>query len=256
MLKQIFTPNFKPTTAVWYALAGAWILLALFGWTFRPTIFPSTGEVLAAFPNVWQQGLGTAFASSLVPNIEALLLAVVMALPVSYLCRVPAVSPVSEFLSKLRVLSPPALTLLFQFMFDGHTMKVMTVAVVEAFFMISSMTTAMRTISPVDFDDAAILRMTPWQSVWYVNIRGTVREVMNIIADVGLMGWSMLIMVEGFVRSEGGIGVLLANMDKHMNLSEVYCITAVVIGYGMVQDYVFRAMIDYFCDYSETANAV
>jgi ABC-type nitrate/sulfonate/bicarbonate transport system permease component len=61
-------------------------------------------------------------------------------------------------------------------------------------------------------------------SVWYVNIRGTLPQVIDAIRDNAAMGWSMLIMVEGFVRSEGGVGVLLINQEKHVNFAEVYAL--------------------------------
>jgi hypothetical protein len=74
--------------------------------------------------------------------------------------------------------------------------------------------------------------------VWYVVVRGTLAQAFDAIRDNAAMGWSMLIMVEGFVRSEGGVGVMLINQEKHVNFAEVYAIAIAIVLVGIAQDYI------------------
>jgi len=51
------------------------------------------------------------------------------------------------------------------------------------------------------------------------------------------MGWMMLTMVEGISRSEGGIGALLLNQNKHFRLEAVFAIQIAILLIGLFQDY-------------------
>lgn len=51
------------------------------------------------------------------------------------------------------------------------------------------------------------------------------------------MGWSMITMVEGIARSDGGVGALLLNQNKHFRLAEVYAVLVVILLVGLVIDF-------------------
>jgi len=42
---------------------------------------------------------------------------------------------------------------------------------------------------------------------------------MDLLRQNSAMGWMMLTMVEGLVRSDGSIGTLLLNNDKHFDMA-------------------------------------
>jgi NitT/TauT family transport system permease protein len=48
----------------------------------------------------------------------------------------------------------------------------------------------------------------------------------------------MLTMVEGIVRSEGGIGKLLLDERKHFSYEKVFAINIVMLVLGLAQDYI------------------
>jgi ABC-type nitrate/sulfonate/bicarbonate transport system permease component len=52
------------------------------------------------------------------------------------------------------------------------------------------------------------------------------------------------------VRSEGGIGVVLANQTKHMDLAGVAAIQAIVFAIGIVQDALIGAFKSLVCPYA------
>ena len=44
-------------------------------------------------------------------------------------------------------------------------------------------------------------------------------------------------MVEGISRSEGGVGALLLNQNKHFHLAEVFAIQLLILTVGLLQDF-------------------
>jgi NitT/TauT family transport system permease protein len=67
------------------------------------------------------------------------------------------------------------------------------------------------------------------------------------------MGWMMLTMVEGVVRSEGGLGAMMLNENKHLQLDAVFALIAVVLIVGVAQDWALAWLRRTACPYSELA---
>ena len=60
----------------------------------------------------------------------------------------------------------------------------------------------------------------------------------------------MLTMVEGISRSEGGVGAMLLNQNKHFHLSAVFAIQLSILLLGLVQDYGIGLLRTIFCPYA------
>jgi NitT/TauT family transport system permease protein len=252
-MKAVFTPNESVSRETSWAIIAGWAAVWLGYWSlFKPVIFPSPVEILQALPTLWlQDGLGQEVVTSFVTNVEALVLSALIALPLAYLSRTPAIRPLALGLSKLRFLSPAVFFIILLFLAsDGHMVKVWMLTLGEAFFLVTTMINVVNDIPSDRLDDARTLRMSEWLVTWYVVVRGTVPQAIDAIRDNAAMGWSMLMMVEGVVRSEGGVGVLLLNNEKHMNFSEVYCIALVVIIVGLAQDYTIGVFRKAACPYA------
>ncbi|HVI39193.1 MAG TPA: hypothetical protein VM577_00910, partial [Anaerovoracaceae bacterium] len=99
------------------------------------------------------------------------------------------------------------------------------------------------------FDDARTLRMSEWRSMWYVVVRGTISEALSCIRDNAAMGWSMLMFVEGVIRSEGGVGVMILNNEKHVNFAEVYALSLAILLVGIGQDWFIGQVKKVTCPY-------
>jgi NitT/TauT family transport system permease protein len=61
-------------------------------------------------------------------------------------------------------------------------------------------------------------------------------QAFDILRQNAAMGWLMLTMVEGIVRSEGGIGRMLLDQEKHFNLPSLFAITGLFLLVGVGQD--------------------
>lgn len=254
--KSLITPNDRVGREVVYAIIGCWITVWLVYWTlFRPVIFPSPLDVLNAIPSLWtEQGLGQELLSSLQVNLEALALSTLIALPLAYLSRTPVIQPLAVGASKLRFLSPAVFFLLLLFVApSGHWLKVLMLTTGMAFFLLTTMLGIVSELESYRLDDARTLRMDEWKVTWYVVVRGSFHSALDAIRDNAAMGWAMLMMVEGIVRSEGGVGVLLIDMQKHMLFAEVYAVAGAVIVVGLLQDIALGAVRSWACPYAEMA---
>jgi NitT/TauT family transport system permease protein len=184
-------------------------------------------------------------------NVEALFLSTLIGLPLCYFSRTPIVAPVATFIAKLRFVGPAAffLPLLF-IMSGGHQVKVCLITLGQLFYLVTTMAGIVQNIPEYRFDDARTLRMSEWKSVWFVNVRGTVPDAIGAIRDNAAIGWSMLMFVEGVIRSEGGVGVMMYNMEKHVEFASVYAIVIVILAIGILQDWILGEVRKVMCPYA------
>jgi NitT/TauT family transport system permease protein len=89
--------------------------------------------------------------------------------------------------------------------------------------------------------------------VWEVVIRGTADQALEALRQNAAMGWMMLTMVEGVVRSEGGIGAMMLNENKHLQLDAVFALIGVVLVVGVVQDAALAWLRRTVCPWAELA---
>lgn len=248
----ILDPNNVVSRQTLAAIAGGWIAIWLGLWViFRPQIFPSPDEVISALPGLFQDGLPQELFTSFSVNLQALLISTVISLSLAYLSVVPVFRPLAIFASKMRFISPAA----FFFVLvvatgSGHMLKLSLLTLGITVFFVTTMLGVVGSIPKERFDHARTLRMSEWQIVWYVIIRGTLDQAIDCIRDNAAMGWSMLTMVEGLVRLEGGVGVMLIDQNRHLNLSNVYAIALCVIAVGLLQDYALGCLKAVVCPYA------
>ncbi len=239
IFKLVWTPNEKTTSQDRSAILLGWAILWIALWSvWRPAVLPSPLDVLQAFPALWlQDGLGQEMLTSFLVNLQALAISTAIALPLSYLSVVPIFRPAAVAVTKLRFLSPSVffLILLF-FTANGHQLKVSMLVVGISCYLVTSMTTIVQEIPGDKFDDARTLRMSEWLVTWYVVVRGTAAQAVSAVRDCAAMSWAMLMMVEGIVRAEGGVGVMIITQQKFFEFSFVYAIALAILVVGLVQD--------------------
>lgn len=249
MITGLFTPNAKVSSTQIVIVGWTALLLGLWQ-VFKPTVFPSPVEVLFAFPGLLQDGLGPELWSSFTVNMEALCLSALLGLPLAYLSRVPVVQPVAQFVAKLRFVGSAVFFLPLLFLSSGgHMVKVWLIVLGQLFYLTTTMMTVVQNIPQYKFDDAITLKMNEWFSVWYVVIRATVSETIDAIRDNAAMGWSMLMFVEGVIRSEGGVGVMILNNEKHTNFAEIYALSIAILLVGIGQDWFIGQVKKIVCPY-------
>lgn len=248
-LPSYLTPNGKGNVS--YIIVG-WSLVGLTLWQlFKPAVFPNPIEILRALPTLVNDGLLTELISSLWVNLEAVFLSLVLGLPLAYMVRVPLIAPAAQFVSKLRFVSSGVFFLPLVFLLGGgHWVKLSILTLGQMFYLVTSMSDVVRNIPESRFDDARTLNMSEWLSVWYVVIRGTVAEAIDTVRGNAAMGWAMLMFVEGLVRSEGGVGVMLITMEKHVEWASLWALVLVVLMVGLAQDWLIGQVRKAMCPYA------
>lgn len=249
---DVFLPNkaLSKSTGLVLALAQVGILLAI--WASSNFVFlPSPSETLHSFGELWKEGLGTELITSFYLNLQAIGVALLASIGLAYLSVIPFFRPLVSFFGKLRFLSLAGLTFFFTMAAKGgHELKLYLLVYSIAVFFVTSMLDVLSSIPKVQFDLAKTLKMGDWRVVWEVIVLGQADKVFDCLRQNAAIGWMMLTMIEGMSRSEGGIGAVLLNQNKHFHLSSVMAIQLVILGVGLGQDYVIGVLKNVFCPYA------
>ena len=248
----VFSPNAVLSRNTVRILVAVQVAVVLLLWIVSPLVlFPKPGEVLRALGDMWEQGLGGELITSFYLNLEAIALATVVSLLLAYATVMPFFRPIVSLLSKLRFLSLVGLTFFFTLMAkSGHQLKLSLLAFSVSVFFVTGMADVINSIPKEKFDLARTLRMGEWRVVWEVIVLGQVDQVFDVLRQNAAIGWMMLTMVEGIVRSEGGVGTILLDQNHHFRLAAVFAIQLTILMLGLLQDYGIGLMKNMFCPYA------
>ena len=240
LLKAAVSPNRVLPSAAMRLIVMAQLAAALAFWWMSPLeVLPKPVEVAVALQTLWfEQGLGRELWTSFTTNLQALGLTLVIALLLSYLTVVPLFRPIAAAVGKGRFLGLIGLTFIFTLIVGGgHPLKVSLLVFGMTVFFVTSMADVVASIPRETFDHARTLRMNEWRVVWEVVVLGTADKALEVLRQNAAIGWMMLTMVEGIARSEGGVGAMLLNQNKHFRLAEVFAIQILILFVGILQDY-------------------
>jgi NitT/TauT family transport system permease protein len=214
---------------------------------------PKPMAVWSAFTDLWShEGLGQELITSFLLNVQAMLIATVISLGLAYLTVVPFFRPIVMALSKGRFLGMVGLTFFFTLMFTtGHRLKISLLVFGVGVFFVTSMIDVVTQVPKSKFDLARTLRMGEWRVVWEVIVLGRADAAFDMLRQNAAMGWMMLTMVEGISRSEGGIGAMLLNQNKHFRLEAVFAIQIAILIIGLFQDYALGLAKKFICPYAD-----
>lgn len=235
-----FSPNRVISRSVLRLIIMFQVAVLLIVWATSTYVFlPKPVGVWRAFLDLWNhEGLGQELIVSFLLNVQAMAWATVISLGLAYLTVVPFFQPIAHAVSKGRFLGMVGLTFFFTIVFaSGHRLKVSLLVFGVTVFFVTSMIDVVAQVPKEKFDLARTLRMGEWRVVWEVVILGKADAAFDAMRQNAAMGWMMLTMVEGISRSEGGIGALLLNQNKHFRLEAVFAIQISILLIGLLQDY-------------------
>ena len=236
-----FSPNRVISKSAFRFILVFQIAVLLMVWATSTYVFlPKPMDVWRAFVDLWShEGLGQELIVSFSLNVQAMAWATVISLGLAYLTVVPFFQPIVQAISKGRFLGMVGLTFFFTVIFaSGHRLKVSLLVFGVAVFFVTSMIDVVAQVPKEKFDLARTLRMGEWRVVWEVIVLGRADAAFDAMRQNAAMGWMMLTMVEGISRSEGGVGALLLNQNKHFRLEAVFAIQIAILVIGLLQDYV------------------
>lgn len=239
-LKNLFQPNRVLSGGVFSILCASQIIFALMIWSFfGGSVFPKPLEIIQAWLELVT---GTDFIFQLLTStilaLEATVLTFIISLLISYSSVLAFFQPFCLFISKMRFLSMVGLQFMFLIMINGgHQLKLTMLVFGVSVFMVTGMIAEIGSITQNQKNHARTLGMNEWHLVWEVVILGKMDKAFEILRQNFAMAWMMLSMVEVVSRSEGGIGVMLANQNKYFALASVFAIQGTIFTLGIGMDW-------------------
>jgi NitT/TauT family transport system permease protein len=256
-LKQIaidaFTPNKQLGGATKNSIFAFWICATMLLWFLSGSkLLPSPIDILKALKMMI---VDKNFIGELITStsfcMKAMFYAIIISFIVAYLSVLPIFRPICAFVAKARFLSTAGLTFFVgEITPDSGVKKLVMLSFVITVFLVTSMLSVVMDVKKDDLDYARTLRMNEWKAVWAVIIRGKIDMMFEVIRQNFAIAWMMLAMAESLCRSEGGIGILLTDTDKHFHLDEVFGIQVVILCVGILFDYLLKMIRVWFFPYS------
>lgn len=255
--RLLFTPHAVLKKPHNVALIAVQIGIGLALWVLSPLkLMPTPFEVFGAYGRLLSQyGLLEALGKSLLTCAEAILLGSILSVGMSYLTVTPFFRAPVIFFTKMRFLSLTGLTLVFTVVTGGgHTLKLSVMVWGLSVFFATNVAAVVAAVTDEELDHARALGMGRWHVVYEVVVRGKLDEVLEALRQNAAITWMMLTLVEGLVRSEGGIGALLLIRAKYLDQGDVYAIQISILLVGMFIDYFLATVKDTACPWSELGN--
>ena len=244
---------FTPVRTRWLkamAVAQAAIALALWSLGGSRTL-PSPREVAFAWVDLVQrQGLLFELWGSVKVSLLALALSTLAAVAMNCLATAPAFMPAARLSAALRFLGFAGLTYVFMLVSsDGHWLRVWILTFGMFVFMVTALLSDMAATPRDQIDHCRTLGMHHWRITWEVAVLGKLDTVLDLMRQNAAVGWTLLTLVEGITRSEGGIGAALLNQNRYFLLAGVFAIQSTILAYGLLQDWLLSVLKDMLCPY-------
>jgi ABC-type nitrate/sulfonate/bicarbonate transport system permease component len=222
-----------------------WIAVIFVFWAFTPIQgMPYPSEVWAAF----QRMFALEDANNLIYNtwvtvrlnVVGIIFASIISLIVAYLSCLPLMQPLNQILQWFRYLPIVAFNLVFLSIFTiGFSMKVAMLSAGMAFFIITSMTSEIGRIPKLKFELARVLNYSDLKTFWTVVVRPTLPLMIDVVAQSAAMGWVMIVSIETFNRTEGGIGAAIYSYSSTNQKAEVYVYLVIIGVIAILEDQLF-----------------
>lgn len=252
-LASVLVPHRTPTSRTGLVLVAAWAGAALLAWASSPVAtLPAPREVLSALGSLWWEGgLGPELFTTLRLVGVALLCSVALSLALAWSSVVPLVRPVAVGVTKLRFLGLTGLLFPFTLVAGGgFALKVLLLTFGMTTFLVTAVLRIVDEIPASQLEYVRSLGAGHARVFYEVVVRGTLDRTLDAVRQNVAMGWSMITMVEGIARSDGGVGALLLNQNKHFRLAQVYAVLLVVLVVGLLIDLSLRALSDVVCPHA------
>ena len=245
---------FTPVRARWLKpmlVAQAAIALVLWALAGSRTL-PSPLEVAAAWVDLVQrQGLLAELWASVKVSLAALLVSTAAAVAVACLGTAPMFMPLARLAAAMRFLGFAGLTYVFMLVSsDAHWLRVWLLAFGMFVFMVTALLAEIAATPRERIDHCRSLGMRHWRITGEVVVLGKADVVLDLVRQNAAVGWTLLTLVEGMTRAEGGIGALLLNQNRYFLLAGVFAIQLTILAYGLVQDALLSLLKDALCPWS------
>jgi NitT/TauT family transport system permease protein len=251
---DLFSPNKTIDKKTFYTMAAGQGILVLLFWIFLcPVLLPQPLEVLKAWKHLASNGgLIQDLYGSTKLCFHALIIASIVSIIISYLVILPWFRPLGFIMQKLRFIPIAGLTFVFTLAStSGYDLKVKLLVFGIAFFLVDSMISVVKSVNSVEYNHARTIFTSEWRVVYERVVLGKAHQMISAIKQNFAMAWTMLTFVEGLVKSDGGVGALMLNENKHLQLDSVFAVLWSLFILGIILDYLFGVLRNFLCPYAD-----
>ncbi len=255
-VKNLFTVYDKPTLQARWIASSIWIILFCVIWVFNPiTAIPTPVEIYNSFINL----LYTEGSSNLLYNvwvtlklqIYGLFYATIISAILAYISKLEFFNPLNKFIQILRYIPVVGFTLIFYSVFAiGFGMKVAMLSAGLVFFMTTSMTAVIENVPRLKYELAKSLGYSDWQIFVSVIFKPTLPLMIETVMQNAAMGWLMIVAVETFSRTEGGMGAMLQIYSSSSQTGNVWTYLIIIGFIALLEDLFFTQSRKYLFPYS------
>lgn len=228
-------------------------ILAVMLWSLSTSkSLPTPLEVFRAWIDLFQKhDLMFELWSSIKTSLVSLLISTVAAVVVAALSTAPIFQPLARFSSSLRFLGFAGLTFVFMLMSsDSYWLKISLLSFGMFVFLVTGLLAEIRALPLEQVDHCRTLGMKHWRITAEMVLLGKADVTLDLVRQNAAVGWTLLTLVEGITRSEGGIGAMLLNQNRYFLLSGVFAIQITILLYGLFQDVLLGLLKDAMCPHA------
>lgn len=236
---KLLTPNTTTSSNTRAVIVAIQIGLILLLWSASSsTLLPSPREIGASiYELIAHKGVLREFFKSMTLCLKAIFFASLIAMFIAYLSTIPTFKDLCYVLRKFRFLTSVGLSFLFmKLSHDVDEQKLYLLVFGITTFLIDAIINATSTTIP-ELNYARTLKLNEWQVLWEVVIVGKMAQVFECIRQNFAIAWMMLATVENLCKSQGGIGVVLSDLNKWFKFEYVYAIQFLILFAGIMMDW-------------------
>lgn len=174
--------------------------------------------------------------TSVKTGLEALAVSTAAGVAVAALGTAPAFAPLARLSSSLRFLGFAGLTYLFMRLSSGgEGLRVSLLAFGMFVFLVTGLQAALADVPREAVDHLRTLGMRSWRITAEL-LLAQADHTLDLVRQNAAVGWTLLTLVEGLTRAQGGIGALLLNQNRYFLLAGVFALQLTILAYGLLQD--------------------
>jgi NitT/TauT family transport system permease protein len=243
------------------SLYATYVVLFLLFLIIQPSkIIPSLQDIGGSLTNliINRNILGELFIS-ITLCLKAMFYSFVISLFICYLGEVKfgkkgikIFRPLPFYISKLRFVTLVGLTFVFTlYSPNGYVLKVMLLTFGMTVFFTTSVYDIVTKVEQFEYIHARSLGLSELEVLWEVVILGKFHLVLDAFRQNFAIVWTMITLVEGIVRSDGGIGTILLNENRSLHLAAIFAIQFLILTAGIIQDFLIKKLQSVITPYAQ-----
>jgi ABC-type nitrate/sulfonate/bicarbonate transport system permease component len=217
-------------------------------------LVPKPSGIIESLSNVVsKKDFADDFISTLFLVFKGMGISIFISLIICYISLIPIFKGISQLVSKMRFLTYTGLVVVFTFILkDSSSIKTSLLLFGIVPYFVTSMVSYIGDISQKEYQLCYTLKMTRWEVLYEVIVRGKLHLALETIRQNFGICWVMIVSAEEIFMSEGGLGTLMKKSSKYLHINDVFAVLFIIFVTGILFDYFFDLLKVYLFPYTDT----